>query len=105
MKRNNELIDGIEISTWKEIERIAKTYPKPIRFSDGLNSKIALLKFYLEPLLPNGKPPIESSCVNPFHFKTLPLASLRNQPPPVHDKAPMYPGKLGQTSSTRLCNW
>jgi hypothetical protein len=60
MKKNNELIDGIEISTWKEIEMIAKTYPKPIRYSDGLNSKIALLKFYLEPLLPDGKPPIES---------------------------------------------
>jgi len=58
MKRNNELIDGIEISTWKEIEMIAKTYPKPIRFSDGVNSKIALLKFYLEPLLSNGNPPM-----------------------------------------------
>ena len=58
MKRNNELIDGIEISTWKEIERIAKTYPKPIRFCDGVNSKIALLKFYLEPLLPNLDPPM-----------------------------------------------
>jgi hypothetical protein len=58
MKRNNELIDGIEISTWKEIERIAKTYPKPIRFSDSVNSKIALLKFYLEPLLPNLDPPM-----------------------------------------------
>jgi hypothetical protein len=58
MRKSNELIDGIEISTWKEIERIAKTYPKPIRFSDGVNSKIALLKFYLEPLLPNLDPPM-----------------------------------------------
>lgn len=58
MKRNNELIDGIEISTWKEIEIIAKTYPKPIKFSDGVNSKIALLKFYLEPILPDLDPPM-----------------------------------------------
>ena len=58
MKRNSEMIDGIEISTWKEIEMIAKTYPKPIRYSDGLNSKIALLKFYLEPLLPDLNPPM-----------------------------------------------
>jgi hypothetical protein len=58
MKKNNELIDGIEISTWKEIEMIAKTYPKPIRYSEGLNSKIALLKFYLEPLLPDLNPPM-----------------------------------------------
>jgi hypothetical protein len=58
MKKNNELIDGIEISTWKEIEMIAKTYPKPIKFSDNINSKIALLKFYLEPLLPDLNPPI-----------------------------------------------
>jgi hypothetical protein len=58
MKKNNELIDGIEISTWKEIEMIAQTYPKPIKFSDNINSKIALLKFYLEPLLPDLNPPI-----------------------------------------------
>lgn len=60
MKQKVEIIDGIEISTWKEIEMIAKTYPKPIKYSEGLNSKIALLKFYLEPILPNGKPPIEA---------------------------------------------
>jgi hypothetical protein len=60
MKKSNELIDGIEESTWREIEMIAKTYPKPIRYVDGLNSKIAVLKFYLEPILPNAKPPIET---------------------------------------------
>lgn len=60
MKKSKELIDGIEIATWKEIEAIARTYPKPIKYSDGLNSKIALLKFYLEPILPDKKPPIES---------------------------------------------
>ena len=58
MKKNNETIDGIDLETWKEIEMIAKTYPKPIRFSDNINSKIALLKFYLEPLLPDLNPPI-----------------------------------------------
>jgi hypothetical protein len=58
MKKNNEMIDGIDLETWKEIELIAKTYPKPIRFSDNINSKIALLKFYLEPLLPDLNPPI-----------------------------------------------
>ena len=60
MKKSNELIDGIEESTWREIENIAKNYPKPLRYVDGVNSKIAVLKFYLEPLLPNGKPPIEA---------------------------------------------
>lgn len=60
MKKSNELIDGIEESTWREIENIAKTYPKPIRYVDSVNSKIALLKFYLEPILPNAKPPIEA---------------------------------------------
>jgi hypothetical protein len=58
MKKNNELLDGIDLETWKEIEMIAKTYPKPIRFSDNINSKIALLKFYLEPILPDFNPPM-----------------------------------------------
>ena len=58
MKKNSELIDGIEISTWKEIEMIAKTYQKPIRFSKSYNSKLALLRFYLEPLLPDLDPPM-----------------------------------------------
>ena len=52
------MIDGIEISTWKEIEMIAKTYPKPIRFIESYNSKLALLRFYLEPLLPDLNPPM-----------------------------------------------
>lgn len=58
--KNNELIDGIKESTWLEIERITLNYQKPIRYVDSVNSKIALLKFYLEPILPNGKPPIEA---------------------------------------------
>ena len=60
MKKSYELIDGIDVTTWREIENIAKNYPKPLRYVDGVNSKIAVLKFYLEPLLPNGKPPIEA---------------------------------------------
>ena len=60
MKKSYELIDGIDVTTWIEIENIAKNYPKPLRYVDGVNSKIAVLKFYLEPLLPNGKPPIEA---------------------------------------------
>lgn len=58
--KNNEITDGIEERTWREIEMIAKTYPKPITYCEGLNSKIALLKFYLEPIFPNGKPPFEA---------------------------------------------
>jgi hypothetical protein len=58
MKKNSELIDGIEINTWKEIEMIAKTYPKPIRFIESYNSKLALLRFYLEPLLPDLNSPM-----------------------------------------------
>lgn len=60
MKKSYELIDGIDVTTWREIENISKNYPKPLRYVDGVNSKIAVLKFYLEPLLPNGKPPIEA---------------------------------------------
>ena len=58
MRIKSSIIDGIETSTWKEIEMIAKTYPKPIRFSESYNSKLALLRFYLEPLLPDLKPPM-----------------------------------------------
>jgi hypothetical protein len=60
MKRKVEIIDGIEISTWKEIEKISKNYPKEIRFAQGTVSKIAMLKFYIEPLLPNIDPPMNA---------------------------------------------
>jgi hypothetical protein len=58
MKRNSEMIDGIKSETWKEIERITKNYPKEIKFAQGTQAKIALLKFYLEPLLPDNNPPM-----------------------------------------------
>ena len=50
MKRKVEIIDGIEISTWKEIEKISKLYPKPIRYAEGTQARLFLLKFYMEPL-------------------------------------------------------
>ena len=46
MKRNSEMIDGITSETWKEIERISTFYPKEIKFAQGTQAKIALLKFY-----------------------------------------------------------
>jgi hypothetical protein len=58
MKKNNEMIDGIDLETWKEIEMISNSYPKPIKFTNNVNSKIALLKFYLEPILPDFNPPM-----------------------------------------------
>ena len=60
MKRKNETIDGIEVSTWKEIEMIASTYTRPIKYINGIQSKIAILKFYLEPTFAKGKAPIET---------------------------------------------
>ena len=60
MKRKNETIDGIEVSTWKEIEMIASTYTRPIKYINGIQSKIAILKFYLEPTFTNSKAPIET---------------------------------------------
>jgi hypothetical protein len=60
MERKNEIIDGIELSTWNEIEMIASTYKRPIRHINGIQSKIAILKFYLEPTFTNSKAPIET---------------------------------------------
>lgn len=60
MKNINETIDGIDISTWKEIEMIASTYTKPIKYINGIQSKIAILKFYLEPTFSKGRAPIET---------------------------------------------
>jgi len=59
MKRNIEIIDGLSTATWKEIEKITRNYPKEIRYAQGTQSKIAMLKFYLDPILPNVPPPIE----------------------------------------------
>jgi len=60
MKKNIEIVDGLNAATWKEIERITKNYPKEIRFAQGTQAKIAMLKFYLEPLLPDINPPMKA---------------------------------------------
>jgi len=58
MKKNNEMIDGISVATWKEIEKISKQYPKPIRYAEGTVAKLTILKFYLEPLMKDERPPM-----------------------------------------------
>ena len=60
MKRNSEIIDGISVATWKEIEKISKQYPKPIRYAEGTVARITMLKFYMEPLLKDEKAPMET---------------------------------------------
>lgn len=59
MKKNNEMIDGISVATWKEIEKISKQYPKPIRYAEGTQAKLFILKFYLEPLMKDERPPMD----------------------------------------------
>ena len=59
MKRNKEIIDGISVATWKEIEKISRQYPKPIRFAEGTVARIAMLKFYLEPILKDERAPMD----------------------------------------------
>jgi hypothetical protein len=58
MKRNSEIIDGISVATWKEIEKISKQYPKPIRFAEGTVARITMLKFYMEPLMKDERAPM-----------------------------------------------
>lgn len=60
MKKNSEIIDGLSIATWKQIEKITLNYPKPIRFIEGTQSRIHTLNFYLTPLQKDGRAPIES---------------------------------------------
>jgi hypothetical protein len=59
MKKNNEIIDGISVATWKEIEKISMQYPKPIRYAEGTQAKLFMLKFYLEPLMKDERPPMD----------------------------------------------
>jgi len=59
MKKNSEMIDGISVATWKEIEKISKLYPKPIKHAQGTQAKIFILKFYMEPLLKDERPPMD----------------------------------------------
>jgi hypothetical protein len=46
MKKNIEIVDGLNAATWKEIEKITKNYPKEIRFAQGTQAKtkLSLLK-------------------------------------------------------------
>lgn len=60
MKRKVEIIDGIEITTWKKIEKISKLYPKPIRYAEGTQARLFLLKFYMEPLMKDERPPMNA---------------------------------------------
>ena len=59
MKKNSEIIDGISIANWKEIEKISKQYPKPIRYAEGTQAKLFVLKFYLEPLMKDERAPMD----------------------------------------------
>jgi hypothetical protein len=59
MKRNSEIIDGISVSTWKEIEKISKQYPKPIRYAEGTVARLTMLKFYMEPLMKDERAPMD----------------------------------------------
>jgi hypothetical protein len=59
MKRNSEMIDGISVATWKEIEKISRQYPKPIRYAEGTVARITILKFYMEPLMKDERPPMD----------------------------------------------
>jgi hypothetical protein len=59
MKKNSEMIDGISVATWKEIEKISKQYPKPLKYAEGTVAKITMLKFYMEPLMKDERPPMD----------------------------------------------
>ena len=51
----NKLVDGFTNEQWIDFAQIAKQYPRPVRFMDNANTKIAMLNFYLNDVLPNGK--------------------------------------------------
>jgi hypothetical protein len=59
MKRNSDIIDGISIANWKEIEKISMQYPKPIRYAEGTVARLSILKFYMEPLLKDERAPMQ----------------------------------------------
>jgi hypothetical protein len=59
MKKNSEMIDGITVATWKEIEKISRQYPKPIKYAEGTVARITMLKFYMEPLLKDERAPMQ----------------------------------------------
>ena len=53
------MIDGISVTTWKEIEKISRQYPKPIRYAEGTVARITMLKFYMEPLMKDIRAPMD----------------------------------------------
>lgn len=59
MKRDSDIIDCISVVNWKEIEKISMQYPKPIRFAEGTVARLSILKFYIEPLLKDERPPMQ----------------------------------------------
>jgi hypothetical protein len=59
MRKNSEMIDGISVKTWKEIEKISRQYPKPIRYAEGTVARITILKFYMEPLMKDERAPMQ----------------------------------------------
>jgi hypothetical protein len=59
MKKNSEIIDGISVATWKEIEKISRQYPKPIRYAEGTVARLTMLKFYMEPLMKDERAPMD----------------------------------------------
>ena len=60
MKKKIESIDGISIANWREFDKISKQYPKPIRFAEGTQAKLFILKFYLEPLMKDERAPMDT---------------------------------------------
>ena len=59
MKKNNEIIDGISVANWKEIEKISRQYSKPIRYAEGTVARLSILKFYMEPILKDERAPMQ----------------------------------------------
>jgi hypothetical protein len=59
MKKNSDIIDGISVANWKEIEKICKQYPKPIRYAEGTVARLSILKFYMEPLMKDERAPMQ----------------------------------------------
>lgn len=53
------MIDGISVTTWKEIEKISRQYPKPIKYAEGTVAKLTILKFYLDPLMKDERAPMQ----------------------------------------------
>lgn len=55
-----ETIDGLMPHQWKEVQRCFNERPQPIRYADNVNSKQAVINFYLTPLIPETMPAYKS---------------------------------------------